>query len=136
MPTTTQKWYKDLDISSEGFPVGIDEIDSMSSSGICYCIIANSGIVERADVFENGKKAHYKVFGYDKKGRVIENTMYTPDNNGNWIIADSIWYYEYDPATGLRSKKIMQMPGASTATEITYDQSGNRTNETLIPAYR
>lgn len=127
-----QEWYRDLDISSKGKPIGIDKIDTMLDEGVCYCIVTQDGSVERVDVYENGRKIHYKKFVYDKLGRVIENAMYSPDNGGEWRIFDDIWYYEYDPKTGDRSKKIMKMPGSSSATEILYDTSGKRISERTI----
>ena len=127
-----KEWFKDLDISSKGDPQGIDQIEGALPTGTCYCIISNNEVVEQVDVYKDGHKVHYKKFGYDNAGRVIENAMYSPDGTGEWHIIDDIWYYEYDPATGLRTKKIMRMPGASTAKEILYDESGNRISEKTI----
>lgn len=127
-----KEWYKDLDISSKGKPTGIDQIDSVLSTGICYCITSSDDTAEQADVYQDGQRVHYKKFGYDDFGRVIENAMYSPDNDGEWQIIDDVWYYEYDPETGLRTKKIMKMPGASTAKEISYDKDGNRTGERIV----
>lgn len=126
------EWYKDLDISSKGKPTGIDRIDDMLPNDTCYCIISSNGIVEQVDVYKDGQKIHYKKFGYDNLGRVIENAMYSPDGNGRWHIADDIWYYEYNPQNGLRSKKIMRMPGASTAQEVLYNEDGSRISERTI----
>ena len=130
--TKNQQWYKNLDISLKGQPTGIERIDGISSRGTCYCIISRNDVIDRVDVYDDGQRIHYKKFGYDKLGRVIENTMYSPDGNGEWHIADDIWYYEYDQETGLRTKKITRMPSSSTAHEILYDEQGNRTGETLI----
>lgn len=126
------EWYKDLDISSKGKPTGIDHIDNVLPSGTCYCIISNNEVVEQVDVYKDSQKVHYKKFKYDNLERVIENAMYSPDGNGGWHIIDDVWYYEYDPATGLRTKKITRIPGASTAKEILYDESGNRIREATI----
>ena len=127
-----KEWYKDLDISSKGKPTGIDQIDNLLPIGICYCIISNKDSVEQVDVYKNGQRVNYKKFGYDKLGRVVRNAMYSPDENGDWHIMDDIWYYEYDPETGLRIKKIIRMPGASTAQEISYDKNGKRISEKTI----
>jgi len=133
MSTSHKKeWYKDLDISLEGRPMGIDQIDDALPIGVCYCIISNDITVERVDVYKDCQKIHYKKFCYDDLGRVIENAMYSPDGNGGWHIIDDIWYYEYDPETGLRSKKTMKMLGASTAQEVLYDKDGLRISERTI----
>ncbi len=127
-----KEWYKDLDISSKGKPTGTDQIDDKLSTNTCYCIITAGGFAEQVDVYKDGRKVHYKKFGYDDLGRVIENTMYSPDGNGGWHVVDDVWYYEYDPKTGLRSKKIIRMPGASTAREILYREDGSRISEKTI----
>jgi hypothetical protein len=127
-----KEWYKDLDISSKGKPTGIDQIEGMLPASICYCIISNNASVEQVDVYNDGRKIHYKKFEYDNLGRVVENVMYSPDGSGGWHIADDIWYYEYDNETGHRTKKIMRMPNASTAKEILYDKEGNRISEKTI----
>lgn len=127
-----ERWYKDLDISLSGKPTGIEQIDTMPSSGLCYCIVSKDNAVERVDVYEDGKKINYKKFEYDDYGRVIENKMYSPDGNGGWHNIDDIWYYEYDPETGLRTKKVIRMPGSTTALEILYDEHGNRTSERTV----
>lgn len=127
-----KEWYRDLDISSTGKPTGIDQIDGMLPTGKCYCLISNKGIIEQADVYEDGEKIHFKKFGYDDFGRVIENAMYSPDGNSGWHIIDDVWYYEYSLETGLRHKKIMRMPGASTAQEILYREDGSRISEKTI----
>lgn len=127
-----KEWYKDLDISPKGKPTGIGQIDGMLPNDICYCIISSNGIVEQVDVYENGQKIRYKKFSYDRLGRVIENAMYSPDGNGGWRIVDDIWYYEYNPETGLRFKKIMRVPGASTAQEILYNEDGSRISEKTV----
>lgn len=127
-----KEWYKDLDISTKGKPTGINQIDDILPVGTCYCIVSNNDTVEQVDVYKDGQKIHYKKFGYDNLGRVIENAMYSPDGNGGWHIIDDIWYYEYDPNTGLRTKKVMRMPGALTAQEILYDKNGNRVSEKTI----
>ncbi len=101
-------------------------------AGTCYCIINTQGAIEQVDVYEDGQKIHHKKFTYDDAGRVIENRMYSPDGNGGWYIADDVWHYEYSPVSGLRTKKIMRMPGAPTAHEISYDGAGNRTSERTI----
>lgn len=129
---TTTRYYKDLDISRDGRPVGIDEVAEISNNGLCYCIIEQDDTVERIDVYKDTAKIHYKKFGYDAKGRVVKNIMYTPDGTGNWHIADDIWYYVYDDVSGLRSKKVTKMPEVSQANEITYDQAGGRTGERAI----
>ena len=98
-----KEWYKDLDISPKGKPTGIDQVDNLLSIGICYCIISNDNSVEQVDVYKNGQKVHYKKFGYDKRGRVVENAMYSPDEKGDWHILYDIWYYNYEPASGLRT---------------------------------
>jgi hypothetical protein len=126
-----EQWYKDLDISLKGQPVGIEQIDKILLKGSCYCIVSQDGVIDRVDMYKDGQRIHYKKFGYDNLGRVIENTMYSPDDNGNWHVADDIWYYEYHQKTGLRTKKIMRMPGSSTVREISYDGQGNRTSETV-----
>lgn len=127
-----KQYYKELDISLTGKPVGIEKIPTISPRGICYCIVTANSIVQRVDVYDNAKRIHYKEFGYDEKGRVIENKMYSADGHGGWQIVDDIWHYEYDKETGLRCKKIMQLPGASTAREILYDQNGQKVQETTI----
>lgn len=127
-----ERWYKDLDISLDGKPTGIEQIDAMLPVGSCYCIVSKDNIVERVDVYEDGKKIHYKKFEYDDIGRVIENKMYSPDGNGGWHNVDDIWYYVYDKTSGLRQKKIIKMPDATTAREILYDEQGNRTSERVI----
>lgn len=104
----------------------------MLPAGTCYCIITDNDIVERVDVYKDGHKIHYKKFGYDNLGRVIENAMYSPDGKGGWHIIDDIWYYKYNPATGHRTKKIMRMPGTPMAQEILYDKDGNRISEKTI----
>jgi|GEM_PF-6836133 len=133
MSTSHKKeWYKDLDISLEGKPVGINQINDVLSIGVCYCIFSSDNIVEQVDVYKDHQKIHYKKFRYDNLGRVIENVMYSPDGNGGWHIIDDVWYYEYDPETGLRSKKTMKMLGASTAREVLYDKDGSRIRERTI----
>jgi len=132
MTSNKKEWYKELDISSTGKPTGINQINKPLSTGICYYIISNEGIVDQVDVYKNGQKIHYKKFSYDSLGRVIENAMYSPDENGGWHIIDDIWYYEYNPETGLRFKKIMRMPGASTAQEILYNEEGSRISEKTV----
>ena len=127
-----EQWYKDLDISIEGTPTGIDRLDNISPTGLYYCIVTQNNIIERVDMYENGKRIHYKKFRYDKFGRVIENMMYSPDRNGGWHIVDDIWYYVYDEESGLRLKKIMRMPNSTTGREILYDKDGNRVKETII----
>lgn len=133
MSTANKKeWYKGLDISSEGKPTGIDQVDNSLTVGVCYCITSSNDTVDQVDVYQDGQRIHYKKFGYDNLGRVIENAMYSPDENGEWHIIDDVWYYEYDPKTGLRTKKIMRMPGSATAKEVTYDKEGNRISERAI----
>jgi hypothetical protein len=127
-----EQWYKDLDISSKGKPTGIEQMDTVLSVGLCYCIVTKDNVVERVDVYEEGHKIHYKKFRYDNLGRVIENKMYSPDGNGGWHNVDDIWYYVYDEKSGLRRKKIIKMPNATTAREILYNKQGNRTSETVI----
>ncbi|MFZ2836365.1 MAG: hypothetical protein WAZ21_03520 [Candidatus Saccharimonadales bacterium] len=127
-----KEWYRNLDISSKGVPTGIDQVDGAQPTGICYCIISNNGVVERVDVYKDNQKVHYKEFGYDSLGRVVENAMYSPDGSGGWHIIDDIWYYEYDSETGLRTKKTIRMPGTSTAHEILYDEEGDRISEKTI----
>jgi hypothetical protein len=127
-----QEWYKNLDISSKGKPLGIDRINEVSSTGICYCLMINGDTVEQVDVYQDGRKINYKKFTYDTSGCVIENAMYSPDGSGGWHITDDIWYYEYHPTTGLRTKKIMKLPGASTAQEILYNEEGQRISERTI----
>ena len=132
--TMNEQWYKDLDISSKGKPTGVEQISSMLSAGLCYCIVSKDDIVERADVYKDGRRIHYKKFVYDNLGRVIENKMYSPDGNGGWHNVDDIWYYSYNEQSGLRQKKTIKMPGATTAREITYDEQGNRISEVVIAA--
>lgn len=130
--TKNKQWYKELDISPQGFPTGIDSIEGMLPQDICYCIISKDGVIDQVDVFKNGQKIHYKKFAYGNLGRVIENMMYSPGENGKWHIEDDVWYYEYSPVTGVRTKKVIQAPGALTAYEILYDEQGNRTSEKTI----
>lgn len=127
-----QQWYKDLDISLDGKPTGIEQVDAMFPTGLCYCVVSKDDVVERVDVYEDGQRIHYKKFGYDSLGRVIENKMYSPDGNGGWHNVDDIWYYVYDENSGLRQKKIIKMPGDTTAREILYDEQGNRISERVI----
>ncbi len=133
MSTSNKKeWFRDLDISSQGKPTGIDQIDGMVITDTCYCITSNNDIIKQVDVYKDGQKIHYKKFDYDNLGRVVKNAMYSPNKKGGWHIIDDVWYYEYDSETGLRTKKVMRMPGASTAQEILYDENGNRTSEKTI----
>ena len=130
-----EQWYKDLDISIKGKPTGIEQISAILPSGLCYCIVSKDKVIGRVDVYEDGKKTHYKKFKYDNLGRVIENKMYSPDGNGGWHNVDDIWHYVYNEESGLRQKKIIKMPSATTAREILYDEQGNRTNERIITTW-
>jgi hypothetical protein len=97
-----KNWFKELDISLKGKPTGIGQVNDILSTGACYCIISNNnGIIEQVDVYKDGQKIHYKKFRYDNLGRVIENAMYSPDDNNDWHILDDVWHYKYSPKTGL-----------------------------------
>ena len=131
--TQTTEWYKDLGISLKGEPTGIERMNSLSSRGFCYCIVKEGSKVDHVDVYQDGNKVHYKKFQYDNLGRVVTNMMYSPDGKGGWSIQDDVWYYTYDPRSGLRRKKIMQMLGAPSAIEVSYDEHGNRVQEKTVP---
>lgn len=129
---TGDQWYKALDISHLGEPIGIDELSQPVRSGTSYRMHWDKGTVTQVDVYLNQEKIHYKKFGYDDKGRVVENMMYSPDGVGGWHIADDIWYYTYDKKTGSRTKKLMKMPGANSGRELSYDAKGRKIEENII----
>lgn len=127
-----QRWYKALDISPLGEPVGIGEMTQLAPNGTCICISWEDGVAVQADVYLNGERINYKKFGLDDKGRVIENMMYSPDGTGAWRIIEDVWYYTYDQTSGRRSKKFMKVLGAPSGRELSYDGHGNVTEEKII----
>lgn len=132
-PTYTgDRWYKALDISQFGEPIGVGKLSQLAPSGTSYHMHWNKGTVTQVDVYLNQKKINYKKFGYDDKGRVVENTMYSPDGIGGWYIADDVWYYTYDKRTGSRTKKVMKMLGAKSGQELSYDAEGRKIEENII----
>lgn len=125
-------WYKGLDISLFGEPMGVGEIAQMASNGPAYEMLWEQGVVVQVDVYQNGKKVNHKNFGYDNQGRVVENRMYSPDGKGGWRLADDVWYYTYDTESGRRTKKLMKFPGASSGREVSYDDHGRATEENIV----
>ncbi len=121
---TGEKWFKNLNISNLGEPCGEHPVAQMSTLGMAYKIIWDGGTVIRVDVYNNGRHVHYKKFTYDSDGRVIENRMFSPDGNGGWHVVDDVWYYEYDPKTGVRSRKIMRYDGEATYRFVMYTPDG------------
>lgn len=127
-----QRWYKGLDISHYGEPVGVGEVAQMPSLGGSYLITWKDGIVVRVDVYANGTKTNYKQFGYDRQGRVIENAMFSPDGKGGWHVVEDIWYYTYDDTTGRRKTKLMKKLDASSGRQITYDDQGTVIDDKVV----
>lgn len=126
-----QRWFKGLNISNLGEPVGVGPTTQKASIGHSYCMHWVNGVVTRVDVFTNGKLANYKEFGFDKLGRVIENKMYSPDGAGGWGVIEDVWYYRYDPRTGLRSEKIIKFLGENTSRVVSYDEQGYAIDERI-----
>ncbi|MFI9636662.1 toll/interleukin-1 receptor domain-containing protein [Nocardia sp. NPDC051929] len=126
------RWYKSLEISSLGQPTGIGALTQVAPTGSSYCIYWDKGVVDRVDVFQNANLINYKKFGYDDRGRVVENRMYSPDGKGGWHVEEDVWYYTYHPQTGRRWKKYMKYDGARSGRELTYNEHGRQTEENII----
>ncbi|MFG1893119.1 toll/interleukin-1 receptor domain-containing protein [Micromonospora zamorensis] len=124
-----ERWYKGLNISNLGEPVGVGPTAQMATLGPSYRMVWHDGTVTRVDVFINGTLAHYKEFEFDSGGRVVTNTMYTPDGSGGWELRDDVWYYSYDPVTGSRATKAMRYPGENTARVVEYGKDGRALRE-------
>lgn len=129
---TGSRWFKGLNISNLGQPVGVGPTTQKASLGASYCMHWDAGIVTRVDVYDNGALAHYKEFDYDKLGRVVANKMYSPDGVGGWAITEDVWYYTYDAHTGSRATKTMRYPGEATARIVHYDDMGRPTSEDIV----
>lgn len=125
------RWYKGLNISNLGEAVGIGSVAQMATLGHSYEMRWRNGKVERVDVYSNGHLANFKKFGFDDRGRVIENKMYSRSPDGEWTVQDDVWYYEYDPSTGSRSKKTMRYEGERTARVVYYDSDGVAVEERI-----
>lgn len=125
------RWFKGLNISNLGQPVGIGPTPQKASLGASYRLQWESGVVVRVDVYDDGALAHYKEFDYDNRGRVIANKMYSPDGNGGWAILDDVWYYSYDARTGVRATKTMRYLGEATARVVHYDADGRALREEI-----
>lgn len=121
---TGARWFKGLNISNFGEPVGAGPTSQMSTVESSYHLHWRDGRVERVDVFKNGKLVNYKEFEFDSKGRVVVNKMFTPTAKGGWVLEEDVWYYSYDQATGSRSTKTMRYPGERTARVVHYDADG------------
>lgn len=126
------RWYKGLNISNFGLPVGVGPTAQRPSLGASYCISWEHGTVVRVDVYESNNLVHYKQFDYDAQGRVVANRMYSPDGNGGWAILDDVWYYEYSAANGSRSTKTMRFLGEATARVVSYDAAGRAIAEVVV----
>ena len=129
---TGQRWYKGLDISSCGEPVGVGEVAQMATVGASYLITWDLGTVTRVDVYFNGKMVNYKQFVLDASGRVVENMMYSPDGQGGWHVVEDIWYYGYDDKTGRRRTKFMKALNAPSGRQIRYDDKGAKVEEMIV----
>ena len=127
-----RRWYKALDISPFGEPVGIGEMTQVAPNGSSVCIEWEQGVVTQVDVYLNGDRVNYKRFGFDDQGRVIENMMYSPDGTGEWRIVEDVWYYTYDEISGRRTKKFMKVLGAPSGRELTYDGHGHVIEEKIV----
>lgn len=129
---TGSRWYKGLNISNLGTPVGIGSTAQKATIGQSYQLLWNGGVVERVNVYTDGVMSNYKVLGYDDAGRVVENRMYSPDGDGSWSVQEDVWYYEYDPKTGRRLRKTMRFDGEQTSRVVTYDSAGNAISEAIV----
>lgn len=126
---TGHRWYKGLNVSNIGLPVGIGSTAQKATLGQSYMMHWQGGIVDRVDVYTNGSLANYKVFRYDSEGRVVENRMFPPDGSGGWSVQEDVWYYTYDSETGTRKTKTMRFDGERTARVVSYDRDGNALEE-------
>lgn len=129
---TGSRLFKGLNITNLGAPAGTGPVTQMASLGQTYQMHWQDGIVTRVDVFTDGALSNYKEFGYDDQGRVIENRMYSPNGSGGWAVIKDVWYYSYDPVTGLRQTKTMRYLGEHTALVDYYDSEGRAIREEVV----
>ncbi len=112
-----------IDVTSKGKMVGIDPIQAIPKKGVCFQLYYTKGQVYALDVFVDGAPDASKYVAYDTKGRVSELALFR-----NNQLVDS-WRYIYGLKGGLRSKKIVVLPGGKIHTEIRYDNTGKRVGE-------
>jgi hypothetical protein len=129
---TGKRWYKNLDISTYGEPVGVAELSQKAVTGFCVSISWRDGVATQVDVYLNGERVNYKQFGFDEQGRVIKNMMYSPDGQGGWHLVEDVWYYTYDPVTGRRATKTMKYEDARAGRKLTYNQDGKVIEENIV----
>jgi hypothetical protein len=129
---TGHRWYKGLNITNLGAPVGTGPVAQKASLGQSYEMIWENGVVVRVNVYTDGVLTNYKEFGFDADGRVVENRMYTPDGHGGWALVKDVWTYVYDPQSGIRLTKTMRYPGEHTARRAHYDSAGRAIYEEVI----
>ncbi|GAA0944665.1 hypothetical protein GCM10009554_38990 [Kribbella koreensis] len=129
---TGSRWFKGLNISNLGEPVGVGPVAQKATMGAAYCIEWKDGVVVQVEVFESGKLIHYKEFDFDDDGRVVGNRMYSRGDDGAWAIVDDVWYCAYDPITGNRAMKTMRFLGEATARVVRYDSHGLPTREDIV----
>ncbi|KUN25530.1 hypothetical protein AQJ23_16825 [Streptomyces antibioticus] len=58
--------------------------------------------------------------------------MYSLDESGAWAVLDDVWYYTYNPKTGVRATKTMRYLGEATARIVYYDALGLPTTEEIV----
>lgn len=129
---TGSRWYKGLNISNLGTPVGIGPTSQKATIGQSYQLMWKKGEVTRVNVYTDGVMSNYKILTYDGSGRVVQNRMYSPDGLGGWSVQEDVWYYEYDPETGRRIRKTMGFDGEQTRRVVTYGAAGNAITESIV----
>ena len=127
-----RRWYKSLEISPFGEPTGIGEMTQLAPMGSSYCITWEHGTVTQVDVYMNAERINYKKFDFDDKGRVIKNMMYSPAAQGDWKIIEDVWYYTYDPDSGRRIRKFVDVVGKPSGRELIYDGHNHVVEENII----
>lgn len=125
---TGARWYKGIDVSPAGILAGVGPpLSQLAIQGACVRLFFEDGRIRSMETYTDGKPDGSKSVGYDAQGRVSEIILF----RNNFVV--DTWRYEYDPKTGLRKHKYVVPPGGKPHRRFTYDSTGKRIGESVLP---